>query len=117
MSILDPYLAYIKWGAIALLLAGCIGGGWWMRGKVCEANAAKDLKAQSDSYRKTVEYWQKQAYATDEKLQAALKAQPKTGQTVREVIRNAPSTCTVAPAVTRKLRDGIQAANEAAGAR
>jgi hypothetical protein len=95
----------------ALLLLACFTAGWGLRGKVCQAKADKLVVDQLRAVQAQRDEWQRLAVESDEQLQAVLKAQPKTGQTVREVIRNAPSTCTVAPAAVERLRAGVQAAN------
>ena len=41
MNPLEPYLLYIKIGAVALLLAGLFGSGIWLRGVFTERDALK----------------------------------------------------------------------------
>ena len=106
MKILAPYWFWIKWGLVALAFVLAYR---WAYGQGYDAAELSHLKAEQSLIAESV----KRASAADEKLQTALKSAPKTGQTVREVIRNAPSDCSVNPTVVDRLRDGIRAANEA----
>jgi hypothetical protein len=103
---MNPYWFWIKWGAALTVLALVVR---FVYGKGYDACELKHLKAEQSLQEAAVN----RAVEADKKLQAALKAAPKTGQRVREVIRNAPSDCSVNPAAVDRLRDGIRAANEA----
>ena len=107
-----PYLSALKLLAClaALLFAAWLGYDY-KAGKCAEADNDR-LQAQIAQ----TEHWQEAAYKSDIALQAALKAKPKTGQTVREVIRDAPSDCSVNPAAVDRLRAGARAANQATSA-
>ena len=108
----NPYLSALKFAACAaaLLIAAWLGYDY-KAGKCAEADNDR-LKAQAAQ----IERLQQEAYKADEALQAALRAKPKTGQTVREVIRDAPSDCSVNPAAVDRLRAGARAANQATSA-
>jgi hypothetical protein len=109
---MTPYIPSLKFaaGAIALLIAAWLGYDY-KAGKCAEDDNAR-LTAQAAQ----IERLQQEAYKADEALQAALRAKPKTGQTVREVIRDAPSNCSVNPAAVDRLRAGARAANQATSA-
>lgn len=111
MNFLNPYMVWIKVGAAVAVLLLAYGFGYRTASLAGKFALASQLNAQAESYRQTVEHWQQQAYAADEKLQAALKAQPKTGQSVREGVRSAPSSCTIDAGVVDRLRAGARAAN------
>src|SRR5690606_10588280 len=95
----NPYWPLIKWGILAILLALCIR---WVYGKGYDACDLKHLKAEQA----LMDAATKRATRADERLREALSRKPKTGQTVREVIREAPSDCSVNPAAVDRLRDG-----------
>lgn len=97
---------WIKWAALALLLAGYGGGAFWLGGEHSRKVAAK---TQLDSVLAIVEESQK----AQKKLQETIDKLPKSENTIREIVRTHPAPCERPKPVADGLREAIDKANSA----
>lgn len=104
MNPLTPYLAYIKWGLIALAL---ILGVRWVYGKGYDAAELHYMKANA----RLIEGEVKHRVAADKALADALHKIPPTGQRVNDAVRDHPTSpdCRVPDAAADALQQGIAA--------
>lgn len=109
MRIIEPYLAYIKWGAILIVLAYAIS---WVYGKGYAAAELKHLKATQSLIDGEV----KHRVAADKKLAEALRKIPQTGASVAKAVHDHPTSpdCRVPDAAADALQDGIRASQASA---
>lgn len=109
MNIFEPYLAYIKWGAILIALAFAIS---WVYGKGYDAAELKHMKATQALIDGEV----KHRVAADKALAAALQKIPQTGASVAKAVNEHPTDphCIVPDAAADALQDGIRASQASA---
>ena len=109
---LNPYMVWIKVGAlVALFLVGC-GLGWYFNGLRGKAALETERRQVAEDARLQIEQAEKRAYDADEALRKAQQSSPKAAPRIREVTRANPSGCNVPVPVARKLRDAIRDGNK-----
>lgn len=110
MNFLNPYMVWIKVGAILLVLALFYGWGYHTAKLAGSLALQSERLAIANDARVQIEAAQKQAYDADEALRKAQQASPKSR--VREVVRENHSDCVRPPAVDKRLRDALREGNK-----
>jgi len=109
-----------KWAAIALCAflwtAGTMGWAFHFGGKSARLACAEAQLEAREAADKALRDAQQEAGKANEALRREL-AKPKPGQTIREVVRNAPSDCSVDPVVSDSVREAVKRANQAAASK
>ena len=104
MAFLNPYWAYIKYGAILIVFAIAVR---WVYGKGYDACELQHMKAQQTLIDAAVD----RAAKADDRLRERLSKIPTTGRKVNDAVRDHPSNpaCIAPDAPIDVLQDGIDA--------
>lgn len=111
-----PRIPYIREAGAVLVLVALTAGGWGLYRAGGNAARVACLQAQAKqeaAYKAALAKEQERAADANEALRVRL-AKPAPGRTIREVVRNVPSACTVDPAVSDSVREAVKRANQAA---
>ena len=111
LTALNPYMVWIKVGALALAMVLSASAGWYFNGLRGKAALETERRQVAEDARALIEQAQKRAYEADERLEKIQKAAPKAAPKIREVVRENHSDCVRPAAVDRGLRDAIRNGN------
>jgi len=112
LTALNPYMVWIKVGALALAMVLSASAGWYFNGLRGKAALETERRQVAEDARLQIEAAQKLAYDADERYRKAVEAAPKAAPVIREVVRANPSRCDVPKPVADELRDSIRDGNK-----
>lgn len=97
-------------------LCGAFGAGWYVNGQRHENKALRADAGRQDALNKAVEAERERADGYSRQVIALLEATPPVTNTIRETIRENPSSCVRPSPVTDSLHQALSRANQAIAA-